>query len=96
MCVCRSGRGGGVLHLLGAVPRAAADRHIRVQPCVVRQRGQGGLTVPTPAVRHLHVRVRRALLRVHHHQSDTVSHHVAEIPGCVQGTCTPAVRRSTE
>lgn len=77
-----SGRRRGVLHLLGPVPRATADRHILEQSRVVRRRGH---TVPAPAVRHLHVRVRRALLPVHHHQPDTLPHHVAEIPNGVQG-----------
>lgn len=74
-----SGRRGGVFHLLGPVPRAAAVRHIRVQHV------RPGLAVAAPAVQHSHVRVRRAVLRVHHHQPDTVPHHVAEVPVGVQG-----------
>lgn len=86
-----SGGRRGVFHLLGPVPRAKADRHIRVQSHVLRQRRRH--PVRAPAVRHLNIRVRRALLSFHHGQPNTVPHHVAEIPYRFQGMyiiCTPA------
>jgi len=80
-----SGRRGGVFHLLGAVSCAKAYRHIWIKSCIVRQLGREGHTVSASAVRHYHVHFWSSVLCVHHHQSNTVPHHVTEIPWSFQG-----------
>lgn len=70
-----SGSSGGVLHLLGALPRPTPTGHLRKS--VLGDHLQG---LPDPDVRQ-----RRVLLSLHHGQSPVVPHNVEQVQRSLQG-----------